>query len=206
MSTYTELPDSIKWTSLLQNYQTKSPVANGNYKDSKSKNFVYYFTVLDSLIHGQLICKDSNGLMRENTTYIRGTRYGKSETFLDGRPSTTKYYRGGSTYYEEFYYPDGNIKKRYQLIKHTNYVSEYYENGFLKSFGAVEPDGKSGHWVYRNPQGMTESEGEYLKGEKHGRWTYCENERTIRIQTYENGKLMKVSQGIGVDLTGEESE
>lgn len=114
--TYIELPNDIKWTSFLDNNHKKPSISNGNYKDSKTPNWIFYFSVKDSLIDGQLSCKDSNGVIRETATYMRGIRNGRSQHFINGRLSVTQFYFDGSTYEEIFYYKSGLVKKRYQLI------------------------------------------------------------------------------------------
>jgi len=63
-----------------------------------------------------LLCKDSNGIIRETATYMRGIRNGRSQHFINGRLSVTQFYFDESTYEEIFYYKSGLVKKWYQLI------------------------------------------------------------------------------------------
>ena len=187
-SSFQEISKEIKWTSLLDHPVTS--IADGNYKDSKYSNRIYFLSVKDGLIHGQLICKGSTGILIEITNYFEGEKNGKSEHFINGKLSKLDYYQFGNSFEETFFYSSGKVKKRYLVLNQIYYISEYYENGFLKSFGASSLNGKTGFWTFRNENGFKLSEGEYQDGKKEGSWNFFNLKgRVIKIEKYINGKL-----------------
>lgn len=194
---YRALPNDIEWTDLLSGFtETKLSIDDGYYKDIQSADWIYFFQVNDGVINGELVCKDSNGVFRQITNYVDGVRNGISRNFIDGKLSVIKYFDWGTTFEEIFYYPNGVVKKRYLMIKYVNYVSEYHENGFLKSFGAVSPMGKVGFWVFRSNNGMKTSEGTFKDRKKEGVWDYFDDKggntysekyvEGVLLETYEH--------------------
>ncbi|RYJ41399.1 toxin-antitoxin system YwqK family antitoxin [Flavobacterium beibuense] len=64
-------------------------------------------------------------------------------------------------------------KPKYELESQTVKATFYYDNGQVKQQGYYNKDGKlHGQWVAYNEDGTKQAIGEYVNGEKTGKWFF----------------------------------
>ena len=78
---------------------------------------------------------------------------------------------------------------------------EYYQPTKIKSIGNIKDSLKTGKWTYFKPSGKILAKGEYMNGEKIGKWKYVDYyNKKYTHKWYENQQLSEIFIIEGVQL------
>lgn len=100
------------------------------------------------------------------------------------------------------YYQDGQIAEEIHWkddLKNGPWI-QYYYDGAKKLEGSYLNDEKQGNITYYYPSGRTRITGEYENSYRKGTWYYMnDSSKVIKIEHYEDGKLVKEENFIQVE-------
>ena len=112
----------------------------------------------------------------------------------DGSLLSREHYEKGAsvgTWYT--YHPNGKVsdENRYAKgVKQGNFAS-YTEDGKVRMRGSYANGTLDGWLESFDSNGKLKFKGQYAKGLKIGTWMYFEDGRTVRMETYKGGRLIK---------------
>ncbi|AEM70740.1 MORN variant repeat-containing protein [Allomuricauda ruestringensis DSM 13258] len=177
------------------------------YDNGKTKEIAHYKSVsytsgrVRSHLWGPYRSWYENGQLREQGTYkeevtlLLGTGYNEDNNKKTG--VWKEYYENGQLklkeghgdqYVYEAYYKSGQLKaiKEYVKVNRKILLRElrtYYEDGDLKSTKkySLLSDSNKASWEAYHSNGQLKEEGKYKYGDKHGKWSYYD----------QNGNLIK---------------
>jgi len=122
----------------------------------------------------------------------------KDSTWTYYRPDGTllsreHYEKGASVGTWYTYHPNGKVadENRYAKgVKQGNFAS-YTEDGKVRMRGSYANGTLDGWLESFDSNGKLKFKGQYAKGLKIGTWMYFEDGRTVRMETYKGGRLIK---------------
>jgi len=124
------------------------------------------------------------------------------DNFPDGSMKSISIFKGSSLIQKIEFSDDGNILSRTlfednclaakwtsaDFFDNKDMVSNYYNNGVLKSQGYIVENNLHGHWSYYNRDGSLESNRYYFHGEPVGDWySYHNNQMEVTHKGYIKG-------------------
>lgn len=140
---------------------------------------------------------DSDGKKLPTEVYKDGDLVKKVTYYTNDNVDTEKEYQNGKEHgVVRHYTPDGTLmyEKHYQegrqvgnqMMLYKSTLGDYYEYAIFDASG--RKDGPYSEVYVKNKQSKVI--GLYLKGQKHGKWTYYTNGKATKEEKFDNGKLV----------------
>jgi len=195
------LPTSLKWSYYVVPFQKGDTnllnLKDGKWVDTSINNRIFVFQIKNNLLNGLVWELDKNNNKLRETQFQNGKVTGVDKFFINGKLSRYELREDGSSIETRTYYSNEQIKQigitRLDTFYTPRvYVTNYYENGFIKSTGEQTTDVENGLWNYFHLNGKTETIGWFNYGVKIGRWsTFNFEGRIIKTEFYKyQGELI----------------
>ena len=162
------------------------------YKNGTKKLEVTQDTVQKSEFRFYQYYKEGNLALKG--TLVNGVLEGENISFHKTNKIKQKHYyqKGKKVRQSTYYSPEGILtKKVIYLSENQNRISEYFDNGILKTEGTTEDGKQTGVWKQYTSLGKIKTEGFYQMGKKEGIWkSYFENSTQIEwVKRYKKNQL-----------------
>lgn len=171
---------------------------------------------LDNVLHGSYKEFDSNGILREHSTWVNGRKWGMCATFFEnGRLECLENLIGPESFegIRLLFYPNGIVKEQATYkdgIEHGPFITRnknglvseegsyyygeldgeyriYYKNGQLREKIDLYQGKRDGEYVAYYPNGQIKKQIEYIDDMKDGDYcAYCEDGTPIVQMTYKH--------------------